>query len=121
MRDLKSTDLFAALRVVREVGVKDELKSFAQRISGKEIGEEKQREIGTEFLFGLLGNAGSEKAEKAIYEFLAGPLEISVQDLREMGPIEFGQKIIEFVDSVDIEAWKAFFTQLAETIKKMRS
>ena len=33
MRQLKSTDLFAALRVVKEIGVKDEMKQFAQAVA----------------------------------------------------------------------------------------
>ena len=121
MRNLKSTDLFAALRIVREVGVKEEMKAFAARIADKSLTEENQREIGVEFLWGLLGNAGTEKAEKAVYEFLAGPMEYTVQELRDMDLIEFGKKIVEFVGSVDIEDWKAFFTQVAELMKKMRS
>lgn len=120
MRNLKSTDLFAALRIVREVGLKEEMKEFAQRISNKNLSEENQREIGIEFLWGLLGNAGTERAEKAVFEFLAGPIETTAQELRDLDLIDFGNKIVEFVGSVDIEAWKAFFTQLAEQIKRMK-
>lgn len=118
MRALKSTDLFAALRVVKEIGVKDELKQFATALSDGRVSAKTQREIGAELIFGLLANCGTEGAEKAFFAFLSGPLEIPVQELREMDLDVFADKVKEFVASVDVEHWKAFFGSLADLMKK---
>lgn len=118
MRALKSTDLFAALRVVKEIGVKEEMKQFAAAIADGRMSEKTQREIGAEMIFGLLANCGTESAEKAFFSFLSGPLEISVPELRDMDLEEFADKIKEFITSVDLEHWRSFFASLAELIKK---
>lgn len=118
MRVLKSTDLFAALRVVKEIGVKDELKQFASALSDGRVSAKTQREVGAELIFGLLANCGTEGAEKAFFTFLSGPLEIPVPELRDMDLDEFAEKIKDFVESVDVEHWKAFFGSLADLIKR---
>lgn len=118
MRNLKSTDLFAALRVVKEIGIKEEMKEFAQALQKGSINAKTQREIGVELILGILGNAGSPSAEMAVFRFLSGPMEIPVEDLREMDLLEFGEKVSEFAGSIDIEAWKAFFTSLVGQMKK---
>lgn len=118
MRQLKSTDLFAALRVVKAVGVKEEMKEFAQHLADGKISAKTQREIGVELMLGLLANCGTEEAETAFFKFLSGPLEITVADLRDMDLDVFADKIKEFVASVDVEHWKAFFSSLADLMKK---
>lgn len=118
MRQLKSTDIFAALRVVKEIGIKEEMKEFAQALQKGSVSEKTQREIGAELIFGILGNAGSPSAENAVFRFLSGPMEISVEELRDMDALDFAKQIGEFVTSIDIEAWKAFFTSLVGQMKK---
>ena len=118
MRALKSTDLFAALRVVKEIGVKDEMKQFAATVADGRMSEKTQRELGAELIFGLLANCGTEAAEKAFFAFLSGPLEVPVQELRDMDLDIFADMIKDFVASVDIEHWRSFFTSLAGLIRK---
>lgn len=118
MRALKSTDLFAALRVVKAVNVKEEMKSLAQTISEGRLNEKTQREIGSELIFALLANCGTEQAEKAFFAFLSGPMEIPVAELRDMDLDVFADKVKEFIASVDLEHWKAFFASLADLMKK---
>lgn len=118
MRALKSTDLFAALRVVKEIGIKDEMKQFAQAINAGRMNEKTQRELGLELIFGLLANCGTEASEKAFFAFLSGPMEYSVEELRDMDLDVFADNVKEFVASVDLEHWKAFFSSLADLIKK---
>lgn len=113
MRNLKSTDLFAALRVVREIGIKDEVNRFAKIAQGSEASEELQRELGLELILGILANCGTESAEKAMYDFLSGPLEISVPELKDMDLEEFADTIRDFITSIDLEHWRGFFESLA--------
>lgn len=116
MRTLKSTDLFAALRIVKEIGVKDEMKRMAESIQG--VTDANQTEVGIELLMSVLANCGTEGSEKAFYSFLSGVTEVSVEDLRNMDLTDFADLIKEFVQSVDVEHWRSFFTQLAGLIKK---
>lgn len=118
MRQLKSTDLFAALRVVKEIGVKEEMKQFAQAVAEGRMSAKTQREMGAELIFGLLANCGSEGAEKAFFSFLSGPLEKPVDELRDMDLDVFADTIKEFIASVDLERWRGFFSSLADLIKK---
>lgn len=120
MRQLKSTDLFRGLRVCKELGIKQEMKDFAQAFSEGRISAKNQQEIGAELIFGILSNAGSEGAEKAIFAFLSEPMEIPVEELRDMDLIVFAEKIKELIAFIDIEAWRAFFSSMAEMLKSQK-
>lgn len=120
MRQLKSTDLFAGLRVVKAIGVKEEMKEFARALADGVVTAKTQREMGVELMLGILANCGNKDAETAFFEFLSAPMEVPVDVLRDMDLMEFAEKIKEFVGYIDMEAWKAFFTSLADLIKKMK-
>ena len=47
-------------------------------------------------------------------------MEISVEELQEMDLIKFAEAIKDLVEYIDVEAWKAFFTSLADLTKKMQ-
>lgn len=117
MRKLKAEDLFAALRVVKAVGVKDEVVALASAMKEK-TDKKTQEQVGTELILGVLANCGDEAAEMAFYKFLSGPTEVSVPDLRKMDLMEFAELIKELVVETDIEAWKGFFGSLAGVLKK---
>ena len=118
MRTLKSTDLFAGLRVVKAIGVKEEMKEFAQALADGAVTAKTQREMGVELMLGILANCGDKAAETAFYEFLSAPMEIPVEELQEMDLIKFAEAIKDLVEYIDMEAWKAFFTSLADLMKK---
>ena len=118
MRQLKSTDLFAGLRVVKAIGVKEEMKEFAQALANGAVTAKTQREMGVELMLGILANCGDKAAETAFYEFLSAPMEIPVKELQEMDLIKFAEAIKDLVEYIDVEAWKAFFTSLAYLMKK---
>lgn len=117
MRKLKAEDLFAALRVVKAIGVKDEIVALATAMREKND-RKTQEEMGTELILGLLANCGDKAAENAFYTFLAGPTETSEEELRNMDLLEFAELIKELVKTTDIEAWKGFFGSLAGVLKK---
>ena len=118
MRTLKSKDLFAALRVVREVGIKDEMRRMAELVNSGKIGTKEQTEVGLELLMNILANCGTESAEKAFFAFLSSPMEIAPEELREMELEEFAEKMKELIQTVDVDHWRGFFHSLAELIKK---
>ena len=120
MIPLKSSDLFAALRVVKELDAKKTLAEFAAKAS--ETGSElNQRELGAELILDILANCGTESAEAAFYKFLSAPLEKTPEELRDMDLLQFAEMIKEYAEFVNIEDWRAFFTSLESLILRMRS
>lgn len=118
MRKLKTADLFAAFRVIKAIGAKEEMRKFAE--DTLKVGKT-QAEVGLELILELIANCGNANAEKAIYEFLSAPLETSADELKEMDLIDFGNLIKEYIKFVDSEEWRAFFTSLGELMTKQMS
>ena len=116
MRNLNGHDVFMALRVLKKVGVKDELLNLAQWM--RDGREESQEKVGARLVFSVLANAGDEEAEKAFFDLLAGPLEKPAKNLAEMDLLDLADEIDSFVKSVDKERWKSFFRSLLGALKK---
>ena len=116
MRKLNGHDVFMALRVLKKIGVKDELMNLAQWM--REGREEPQEKVGARLVFSVLANAGDEDAERAFFEFLAGPLEKPAKELAEMDLLDLADEVDTFVKTVDKERWRSFFRSLAETLKR---
>ena len=121
MRNLTGHDVFMALRVLQRVGVKDELIALANYINQHYNGvktEENQQEIGARLIFGVLSNCGDEAAERAFFEFLAGPLETTAQALMDRDILETCEEVTEYIKTIDRERWQSFFTSLLAAIKR---
>lgn len=118
MRNLITSDLFAALRIVKEVDVKEEIKRLSAAIQNDKVSKQTQTEIGMELIFSLLANCGTERAEKAFYAFLSGVMEIDEDALKNMELTEFADKVKEMVEAIDIDHWKGFFHSLVQLIQR---
>lgn len=118
MRKLQTTDVFAALRIVKAAGVADEVKKIARILEEKEKTEAEVSimDIGIEMIVGIMEKLAGTDAEKAFYRFLSGPMEIKEKDIATMDPIELVDKIMEMKDVVDVERWKKFFISLGKSI-----
>lgn len=110
MRKLNGHDVFAALKVLKLIGVKDELIQLATR-------KEDQRQMGARLVFGLLANCGTEEAEKAFFEFLGGPLEALPAELEEMDLMDLCEEVQKYIETIDKERWRSFFTSLVGALK----
>lgn len=115
MRELKTCDLFGAMRVVKAAGVKDEIKRIALEINEKK--EVNQREIGAELILSVIEGLSEKKAESLMYEFLAGPLEMDAEQIGEMKITELIEKIKELGKMESPEGWASFFKSLGDLIK----
>jgi hypothetical protein len=74
MRKLKTMDVFAAARIVKAAGIKEEVKRIALEYSDrKEITESYQKQVGAELVISVIDGLSEKKAENLMYEFLAGP------------------------------------------------
>lgn len=116
MRNLNGHDVFMALKVLKKVGVKDELLNLAQWM--REGKEESSEKVGAKLIFSVLANAGDEEAEKAFFEFLSGPLEKSAKELADEDLLDLADEVDTFVKSVDKERWKSFFHSLLASLKR---
>lgn len=116
MRNLNGHDVFMALRVLKKIGVKDELMELAQNMRDGKV--ESQEKVGARLIFGVLANAGDEEAERAFFEFLAGPLETPAKELEEMDLLDLGDVIDKYISEMDRERWSAFFRSLAASLKR---
>lgn len=114
MRNLQTSDLFAACRILNAIGVREEIREVA-----KEAAENKTKKVqfdmGFDLMFGILEKATQEKAETEIYKFIANLFECEWTEVRDMDPIEMFEKL-EAV--ADLEKWKNFFKRAATLMKK---
>ena len=112
MRNLTTTDLFKAIRLVKTANLKNEIKAFA------EIGKEKTEDaesIGFDFVLTLIEKIGEVKLEEALYDFLSGPLEKSVVEIADADVLEL---ITEIVNDFDVNSWKTFFGRVSDLTMK---
>lgn len=122
MRNLNGHDVFMALKVLQKIGVKDELvelTTYMNRVAdGKAaVTAEKQEKVGAKLIFGLLSNAGDEEAEKAVFRFLAGPLEADPDELAARDLLDLCEDVEKYIESIDRERWTAFFRSLSASLK----
>lgn len=112
MRNLQTQDVFAFVRLIDEVGIKDELKTLI--MSKDKMTDLTQESFGYDLIFTMISGASKKKAEKALYEFFANILECDKEDVRTMEPTEFIEKAIQVAD---VEKWKRFFESVAKLMK----
>lgn len=112
MRNLQTQDVFAFVRLIDEVGIKDDLKKLI--LSKDSIKELTQESFGYDLIFTLISGASKKKAEQALYEFFAPLMEKTPDEVRIMEPTDFIESVIKVAD---VEKWKSFFTSVAKLMK----
>lgn len=112
MRSLETQDVFAFVRMIDEVGIKDQLKELV--MSKDNIADITAESFGYDLIFALIEGASKKNAEESIYEFFAGIMEIDKEEIRHMEPTQFIESVIKIAD---VEKWKNFFTYVAKQMK----
>ena len=112
MRNLQTQDVFAFVRLIDEVGIKDELKTLI--MSKDKMTDLTQESFGYDLIFTMISGASKKKAEETLYEFFANILECDKENVRTMEPTEFIEKAIQVAD---VEKWKRFFESVAKLMK----
>lgn len=116
MRKLNGHDVFMAFRVMKKIGIKEELVELAKAIQDK-VNAQNQTTLGAKLILSVLANCGDEEAEKAVFAFLAGPLETPAEELGTMELGKLRDLISELIHSMNLEEWKAFFTAVAGLLR----
>jgi hypothetical protein len=110
MRKLKTSDLFAFARCLKDIGLKDEIKKIAMEANN--VGDIAEK--GFDYFYILFEKVTDNKSEQAIYEFLSGIFEMTPEEVEKMDPIEWLDNLTKIAD---FNAWKTFFTTAARLMK----
>ncbi len=106
MRKLATQDVFAALRIVSDLQLKDEIQALAQLANDGKLTRD---EIGAQAFMKVLELFVSKKAEGCAYEFLAGPFEMTPEEVRDLPLMDLAASIKVMAEENDIAG---FFTLL---------
>lgn len=101
MRKLNTSDVFAFTRLVKEIGLKEEIKNITAKVAE----ETDVKTLGLDIIFTLIEKFSEVNSENALYEFLSRPLEISKEEVGTMDLFELVEKIMQIAD---VEKWKTF-------------
>lgn len=80
MRKLITKDIFAACRALKACGAKDEIEKVAKTADTAADAWAK----GFDLMWGIFDKATEKNAEQPIYDFFAGPFEMSADAVSEM-------------------------------------
>lgn len=104
MRKLKTSDIFAFSRCLKAIGIKDEIKNIAEN-KEKYIDS---MDAGIDIVYKVFDLATEKNGEKEIYAFLAGPFEMTAEEVENLGLDELIEGIKQFGD---LDVLKTFFKQ----------
>ena len=80
MRKLKTTDVPVFCRLIKRLGVKDQIRELALKANtAADVWDN-----GFDFMWNLFDIATEKNGEAAIYEFLAGPFEMTPEEVRDL-------------------------------------
>lgn len=80
MRKLKTSDIPVLCRCMKKIGVKEQFRAVAAEAnSARDVWDR-----GFDLIWGLFDAATEEAGESALYEFLAGPFEMTPAELADL-------------------------------------
>ena len=80
MRKLETADVFAACRLMKKLGLKDKFRSIAEEANtAKDVFDK-----GYDLMWDLFDTATEQNSEADIYAFLAGPLEMTPEEVKHL-------------------------------------
>lgn len=109
-RKLQFLDAFKAARIIKELGLREEMKEIAQGLDK----DSNVYDVGIDMILTVVAKAVEENGEKLIYEFLAGPFE---KDPEEISKIELTELVPQIKEIADIDKWKDFLSSASQLVK----
>lgn len=107
MRKLKTRDIPAACRCIKRLGVKDELLEVAQNADSVKDAWSR----GFEFIWRIFDLATEREGETEIYTFLAGPFELTPEEVGDMDMADLIAALKQLAAENDL---KSFFDSVAK-------
>lgn len=102
MRNLNTSDVFEFSRMIKNVGIKEEIRNISMKATESNADV---KALGFDMIFSLIEKFSEAKSEKALYEFLSRPLEVNPKEVGEMDIFELIEKIMNIAN---IDRWKSF-------------
>lgn len=112
MRKLNTQDIFIALRLVKELNLKTELKNLVESVRSASGDVEEAGVLG---ILQVLEFVSEKQCERAFYEFLSGPLELNPDDIAEMDLQTLVDNLSKLAEENDL---KRFFTSFLGMMKR---
>lgn len=113
MRHLQTSDIFAACRMVNAIGIKEDIKKLCMEANS--LDEIARNGAAFDLIYAIFEKATEVKGENILYNFIAGLFECKPDEVGEMDPVEFLDKLLEVAD---VEKWKVFFSHVATLMKR---
>lgn len=110
MRKLKTRDIPAACRCLKHLGIKDDIRKLAQ--NSKSIKDAWDR--GFELLWRIFDLATENAGESQIYSFLAGPFEMTAEEVADLDMAELIANLKQLCEENDMGL---FFKNAGELMK----
>lgn len=111
MKKIQTSDLFNALRIVKESGIKDDIAKLIRQYSDGQ--EHDVKSVGINGVLSIVDAMASAGAEREIYKFLAALAETEPDAIKDMEIGDFVTLLEEIGKENDIPA---FFTRLSGLI-----
>jgi hypothetical protein len=96
-------------RLLKELGIKEEIREIAKNGSAKDV-----LNVGYDVVYGIFDKATEQNAEDKLYAFLAGPFEITPEQVGSMELTELFGSIKQMAKENDLEG---FFKSAAASMK----
>lgn len=114
MRNLQSSDIFSACRLMSAIGVKEEFKALAEKAT---LTKDKNTmmDAGYELIFTLLEKATTSKAEQEWYKFLGNIFEVKPEEVKTMDPCDVLDNMLEVAN---VQKWRDFFSRVLQLMKR---
>lgn len=110
MRKLKTSDIPAFCRCLKNIGIKDEIKRLAQESNTAADAWEN----GFELIWNIFDLATEKKGEAQLYTFLADIFEMTAKELQDLPVDEFLEGIKQLASENNLDG---FFSSAAKLMK----
>ncbi|MCW6085581.1 MULTISPECIES: hypothetical protein [Clostridium] len=109
--NLKTSDMFKMLKIVKKTGLFDNIKNYFKNAKGKTEEEkiELEETVGRELVISIIANI--DMAEKEIYDFLAGVQNKKSDEIAEQDPTVTMEVLQEIFKSPVFKSFLAFFSK----------
>lgn len=111
MRKLKTRDIPAFCRCLKKIGVKDQLQALAKEADNTQDIWDR----GFDLIWNVFDLATEAGGEQALYDFFAGPFEMTAQEVADLDIATLGANLKQMVAENDLTT---FFKFAAESMKR---
>ena len=113
MRKLKTSDIFAAARLIKALGIKEKLRATVQQARDTD-NDDDARVLGFDVIFDIIESAATVSGENAVYAFLAGPMEMEAAEIRDLDATKFMELLKQLAEENNL---LDFGTAVAQLIR----